>query len=132
MPTVLLVDDEPAVCAALAAYCAEAGFRSIVAPDGEAGLRAFQKHAPDLVVTDIRMPRMSGFQLIARIRQHSKVPIIVLSILRQAPDVAQAIALGATDYLVKPVTLSAFCDKVNATLQHTPSGPSSRGPRSFP
>lgn len=132
IPTILLVDDEPAVCAALAAYCNDAGFHYLTAPDGEAGLRAFLKHRPALVVTDIRMPRMSGFQLIARIRAHSAVPIIVLSILRQAPDVAQAIALGATDYLVKPVALSAFCEKVNAALQHTPTGPSSRRSRSSP
>jgi len=113
---VLIVDDQPAVCIALASFCDELALTYVVAGDGELALRAFVEHHPELVITDVQMPRLSGFQLIARIRALAPVPILVLSMLGQSQDVEQARRLGATAYLVKPVSLSAFRASVLAAL----------------
>lgn len=117
MSTILLVDDEPTVLHTMTAYCSEAGHQAVIAKDGAEGLRTFFASRPQVVVSDIRMPGISGFELVARIREVSDTPIIVLSVLGQEPDKVQALRLGADDYLVKPVGLQEFAARIEATLR---------------
>lgn len=119
MTTVLLVDDEPAVLKMLGTCCQEAGYQPVAAADGHEALRLFFQHHPDLVITDIRMSPMSGFDLISRIREVSQAPIIVLSALGQEWDKVQALRLGADDYVVKPVGLGELIARMEATLRRT-------------
>jgi DNA-binding response OmpR family regulator len=78
--TILVVDDEPAICDGLALLLEDAGYAVRSAPDGVAALEAFAEDAPDLVITDLYMPRLDGSGLIARLRiERPELPIIVLS-----------------------------------------------------
>ena len=117
MVTVLLVDDEPAVLETLAAYCQGADFQVLTASDGREALRAFFQHRPDIVVSDIRMPIMNGFELVSRIREVSDVPVIALSVLGQEEDKVQGLRLGADDYLVKPLGMQEFVARVQSALR---------------
>lgn len=81
MPRVLLVDDEPEVLEMLQVYCEEASYETLTASDGREALRLFYQHHPDIVITDIRMPTLDGFDLCKRIREISEVPIVVLGAL---------------------------------------------------
>ncbi len=117
MATILLVDDEPAVIKTLSAYCLEAGHEALTATNGMEGLRAFFQYRPQVIVSDIRMPELSGFEMLARIREVADVPVIALSVLGQEADKVQALKLGADDYLVKPVGLKEFTARIEAVLR---------------
>ena len=117
MATILLVDDEPAVLATLSDYCKEGGHSAVATGDGMQGLLAFFEQKPQVVISDIRMPGLSGFELVSRIREVSDVPTIILSVLGQEQDKVQALQLGADDYLVKPVGLKEFHARVDVALR---------------
>ena len=117
MVTVLLADDEPAVLEALVGYCQDAAVEVITASDGKEALRAFFQKRPDIVVSDIRMPGLNGFELVSRIREVSDIPIIALSVLGQEEDKVQGLRLGADDYLVKPLGMQEFIARLQSALR---------------
>lgn len=117
MATILLVDDEGAVLEMLEACCQEVGYQTLTASNGKEALRLFFQHHPDLVVADIRMPVMDGFELISRIREVSEVPIIVLSALGREEEKVQGLRLGADDYIVKPVGMKELVARIEAALR---------------
>jgi two-component system KDP operon response regulator KdpE len=80
---------------------------------------AFQSHAPDLVLSDLAMPRSDGFELIAAIRASSRVPIIVLSVRGADPDKVRALDLGADDFVTKPFSVAELMARVRAQLRRT-------------
>ena len=99
---VLLVDDDPKIISLLKRGLAYEGFEVYTAPDGEAGLIAAKKYQPHLVLLDITMPGVDGFEVCRRIRAWSKTPILMLTARGSEDDRINGLELGADDYLVKP------------------------------
>jgi len=120
MSTVLLVDDDPDIRHLVAYKLTKAGFDVVQAADGLAALQAVQQQVPDLVILDIRMPRMSGFEVCRELRANpltETVPIIMLTARARPQDLEQAYAAGATDYVVKPFSPRILLQHVESALQ---------------
>jgi len=116
---ILIVDDDPAIRDSLSKELRAAGYATTTAADGSEGMRAFQSQVPDLVLTDLAMPRSDGFELIAAIRASSRVPIIVLSVRGADPDKVRALDLGADDFVTKPFSMTELLARVRAQLRRT-------------
>jgi two-component system KDP operon response regulator KdpE len=116
---IMIVDDDPAIRQALSSELHAAGYTTITASDGSEGVSMFQSHSPDLVLTDLAMPRSDGFDLIAGIRASSRVPIIVLSVRGSDADKVRALDLGADDFVTKPFSMTELLARVRAHLRRT-------------
>ena len=116
-PTKVVVDDEPDLVALLCEWLKGDGYEVYSAADGAEGLRLFFQHRPALTITDLRMPRMDGFQLISRIREMSDVHLLVLTALGSEDHVIRGLDLGADEYLVKPVSMRIFLARVRSLLR---------------
>ncbi|MBI2909928.1 MAG: response regulator transcription factor [Chloroflexi bacterium] len=114
---ILVVDDEPSVTGLMKEVLEEAGYTVFAALDGLAGLRIFFQHQPDAAIVDIMMPRMDGWELCSRIREVSEMPIIILSARSQEMDKVRGLALGADDYLTKPVGNKELVARVESALR---------------
>jgi two-component system KDP operon response regulator KdpE len=115
--TILVVDDDPSIRRGLAAELAAAGYGTLEASDGEEGARLAAEREPDLVLTDLAMPRVDGFELIARLRRAGATPILVLSVRGGDADKIRALDLGADDYVVKPFSVPELLARVRAQLR---------------
>jgi len=116
---ILIVDDDPAIRDSLSKELRAAGYSTTTAADGSEGMAAFQSRVPDLVLTDLAMPRSDGFELIAAIRASSRVPIVVLSVRGADPDKVRALDLGADDFVTKPFSMTELLARVRAQLRRT-------------
>jgi two-component system KDP operon response regulator KdpE len=116
---ILLVDDDAAVRDALSHELRAAGHGTMAAADGGEALRLFRAGAPDLVITDLAMPRADGFALISAIRAMSPVPIIVLSVRSSDADKVRALDLGADDFVTKPFSLAELLARIRAQLRRS-------------
>jgi len=114
---VLLVDDDPDLLAVTAFALQQAGFLVVKAGDGVAALESFEREQPDVAVLDINMPRMNGFELAARLRQRSRIPMIMLTVRSEEDDVLRALGLGADDYLTKPFSPKILIARIRALLR---------------
>ena len=104
--TVLIVDDERTLARAVKAFFAEAGYEAEVADDGERALALVQTLRPDVVFTDVRLPGMSGIDLLRRIREFDPaIPVIIMTAYGTIEGAVEAVKLGAFDYMKKPVDL---------------------------
>jgi DNA-binding response OmpR family regulator len=102
-PTVVLADDDLQIVQIVATRMRAAGYHTVLAYDGQQALDAVRTHRADLLVIDLTMPHMSGFDVLERLRQNEAGPMtIVLSGHRQSDDVRRASTLGANDYILKP------------------------------
>ncbi|MBV9866656.1 MAG: response regulator [Abitibacteriaceae bacterium] len=101
---ILVIEDEPDVSRLILASLDTVGFECHSAPDGIAGLTAFEETDPHLVITDIMMPAMTGRELVQRIREKSTVPVIMVTALDSEADELQGLKVGADDYITKPFT----------------------------
>ncbi|MBU2712459.1 SpoIIE family protein phosphatase [Zooshikella harenae] len=100
----LVIDDEPIVRESIVAYLEDSGFAIIQAENGEEGIRVFKEKHPDLVICDLRMPKLDGLGVLKTIRGISpNTPVIVVSGAGVMSDVVTALRLGASDYLIKPI-----------------------------
>jgi two-component system KDP operon response regulator KdpE len=118
-PTVLIVDDEKALRDFVRRNLEVRGFNTQTAANGLEALALFNTHNVDLVILDVMMPRMDGLETITRIRQHSLVPVIVLSALGEEGDKIRALNLGADDYLTKPFGVGELLARVQAVLRRS-------------
>ena len=116
---VLLVEDEAGTRELIRTLLEEEGYEVRAAQDGQEGLRAFFQWQPDLVILDIRMPRMDGWELLGRIREVASTPVLMLTALGQSGDVIRGLRGGADDYVVKPVGMAELAARVDAILRRT-------------
>jgi len=119
---VLVVDDDPGIRDSLCRELRAAGYDTITAEDGRAGLAAFRVHVPELMLTDLAMPAADGFQLISAIRRTSRTPIIVISVRGADADKIRALDLGADDFVTKPFSIPELLARVRAQLRRSGTG----------
>lgn len=116
---VLVVEDEPAIARILEGYLRRDGFRTVQASDGETALQHHALLKPDIVLLDIRIPKMDGFAVLARLRQTGSTPVIMVSALADDIDRLSGLHLGADDYVVKPFNPQEVVARVRAVLRRT-------------
>jgi len=118
-PLVLVVDDDPSIRHSLERELRERGYTTVSGSNGMEGIRAFETNGPDLVLTDLAMPRSDGFELISAIRAKSRTPIVVLSVRGDDADKIRALDLGADDFVTKPFSVAELLARVRAQLRRT-------------
>lgn len=118
---ILLIDDEPQITRVLRTALGAHGFEVRTANDPEEGLLVFEEWKPDLVVTDLMMPGISGIDVCKRVRAKSAVPIIVLSVRDQERTKVEALNAGADDYITKPFGAQELLARVRAHLRRAPA-----------
>src|SRR4051812_4411170 len=111
---VLIADDDQDLLQLLRFSLSQAGFDTVVAADGTAALHRFRESEPDLVLLDVNMPEMNGFEVCKAIRERSSVPILILTARNQEEDLVHALTLGADDYVSKPFSPRALLARVRA------------------
>jgi DNA-binding response OmpR family regulator len=117
MITILVVEDEPEIARLLRSYLEREGYAVVLARDGEAALRALEETSPDLVVLDLMLPRLDGWQVIRAIRETSRVPVIMLTARDGLEDKVAGLELGADDYVTKPFSPREVVARVRAVLR---------------
>lgn len=117
MPTILVVDDEPAILELVRYNLEQSGFTVITAGDGPAALATFRARRPDLVVLDLMLPGMDGFEVCRAIRHDSTVPVILLTARKEEIDRVVGLEIGADDYVTKPFSPRELVARVKAVLR---------------
>ena len=116
-PRILIIEDEPGIVEFLVLGLTHEGFAPEVARDGETGLRLAQAQAPDLVVLDVMLPGLDGFEVCRRLRAASAVPVIMLTARQELPNRVRGLDLGADDYLTKPFEFQELAARIRAVLR---------------
>jgi DNA-binding response OmpR family regulator len=120
---VLVVDDEPMVREVLARYLSKEGFDVDIAADGEAALSAFERSRPDLVLLDLMLPSVDGFDVLRRMQASGAPPVIMLTARGDEVDRIIGLEMGADDYVAKPFSPREVVARVRAVLRRTGSTP---------
>ena len=115
--TILVVDDEPKIVKTVRAYLESAGFRVVVAEDGQMALTVFRHEKPALVVLDLGLPGMDGLDVARAIHRDSNVPMIMLTARVDEADRLIGLELGADDYIIKPFSPRELVARVRAVLR---------------
>jgi DNA-binding response OmpR family regulator len=116
--SVLIIEDDPAMLRGLKDNFELRGYRTRTAADGERGLEAALEDRPDLIVLDIMLPRMNGYEVCQRIREAGlDMPIIMLTAKGQEEDIVRGLNLGADDYVTKPFSIKELLARANAFLR---------------
>ena len=118
-PLVLTIDDDPAITELLSALLSASNFDVLVANSGSDGLRMIKENSPRLVILDLMMPDMDGWQVCKAVRAFSTVPILILSALDEPSIVASVLDIGADDFLVKPVPSAVLVAHLNKLARRT-------------
>ncbi len=116
---ILIVDDDANICELLRLYLEKDGFSTVVANDGEQAVEFVNKHNPDLVLLDIMLPKLDGWQVCREIRKSSNVPIIMLTAKGETFDKILGLELGADDYISKPFDTKEVVARIKAVLRRT-------------
>jgi DNA-binding response OmpR family regulator len=115
----MAVDDDPTLLRFLTQYLERDGFEVITAEDGPTALKLFYEQRPELLILDIMMPGMDGWELSARIRELANVPIILLTAKSTESDKLRGFRLGVDDFVVKPFSLAELAARVRAVLKRS-------------
>jgi len=116
---ILVIDDEPNLRHTVSYALKQEGYEVVSAGDGEEGLGLFASTAPDLVVLDIMLPKLDGFEVCRRIRKSSRVPVLMLTARDTELDKVVGLEIGADDYLVKPFSMRELIARVRAALRRS-------------
>ena len=117
MATILLVEDDRNISELLQLYLQKEGYTVITAPDGREGLEKFRSNAPDLILLDVMMPVMNGWDTCRAIRAESQVPIIMLTAKSETDDKVMGLKAGADDYITKPFEMKEVLARIEAILR---------------
>jgi len=123
MKTILVVDDKSNVRTLIREYLTEEGFHIVTADNGRNALYEARHTKPDLVLLDIMMPEMDGYEFIRRFRQESKTPVILLTARMEETDKVLGLELGADDYVTKPFGMRELLARVRAVLRRAGQEP---------
>jgi DNA-binding response OmpR family regulator len=115
--TILIVEDEPDFAALVELWMARAGYRTVVAATGTDALRRFYDDHPDLVILDVSLPALDGWQIIERVREFSRIPILMVTARSSEADKIRGLKLGADDYITKPLSFPELTARVEAALR---------------
>src|SRR6266487_5286914 len=118
---ILIIEDEEGIIHLLNLYLKDAGYNVAAARDGADGLALHAREHPDLIILDIMLPAIDGFEVCRRIRAWSKTPILMLTARVSEDDRVEGFELGADDYLVKPFSPRELVSRVRAILRRTAS-----------
>jgi DNA-binding response OmpR family regulator len=115
--TVLLVDDDAALLEVMTIVLSSEGYRVVTAADGSAALKEVGREPLDLVILDVMLPKLSGFEVLKKIREQSDVPVVMLTAKDQSVDKVVGLELGADDYITKPFDTKEMLARIRAILR---------------
>ncbi len=118
-PRALVVDDEPQMVGIVAYALETQGFEVITAYDGEQALEKIAASRPDLVVLDVMLPKLNGFEVCRRVRERTTIPVILLTAKNEEDDIIQGLELGADDYITKPFHPREVALRAQAVLRRS-------------
>jgi DNA-binding response OmpR family regulator len=121
--TILIVDDQSSVRQLLQEYFTEQGFRVLTATDGQNAIYMARHEPPDLILLDIMMPKMDGYQFLRQYRLERQTPVIIITAREEETDAVLGLELGADDYVVKPFRMRELVARVRAVLRRNESAP---------
>ncbi len=122
--TILIVDDQASVRQLLQDYLTEQGFRTVTANDGQAALQIARHEKPDLVLLDIMMPRMDGYQFLRAYRtEQQHTPVIIITAREEETDAVLGLDLGADDYVIKPFRMRELAARIRTALRRLDEAP---------
>ena len=116
---IMVVDDDANICELLRLYLEKEGFDPVIAPNGVKALELFDSEKPDLILLDVMMPQLDGWQVCREIRKKSQCPIIMLTAKGEVFDKVLGLELGADDYVVKPFETKEVIARIGAVLRRS-------------
>jgi DNA-binding response OmpR family regulator len=119
---ILVVDDMSSVRQLLSEYLTEQGYRIITATNGQEALASARHDPPDLILLDIMMPKMDGYQFLRQYRQERNTPVIIITAREEETDAVLGLDLGADDYIVKPFRMRELAARIRAVLRRQDEG----------
>ncbi len=114
---VLIVDDDTNICELLRLYLEKEGYSTVIANDGEEAVEAFKNNSPDIILLDVMLPKLDGWQVCREIRKTSQVPIIMLTAKGETFDKVFGLELGADDYVTKPFESKEVVARIKAVMR---------------
>ena len=124
---ILVVEDDGNIADLIRIYLEKDGFEVKIAGDGSSALQMFREYAPDLVLLDVMLPVMDGWQVCSMIRKTDKTPIIMLTAKEETDDKVHGLELGADDYVTKPFEVKELLARIHAVLRRTDGGDENSG-----
>jgi DNA-binding response OmpR family regulator len=125
MKTILVVDDKASVRQLLQEYLTEQGFHVSAAADGQEAIYEARRVQPDLILLDIMMPRMDGYEFLRQYRKERHTPVIIITAKEEETDAVLGLELGADDYIIKPFRMRELVSRVRAVLRRGEAPPES-------
>ncbi len=120
---ILVVDDQASVRQLLQDYLTEQGFKVITATDGQNAIYTARHEEPDLILLDIMMPRMDGYDFLRQYRQERQTPVIIITAREEETDAVVGLELGADDYVIKPFRMRELVARIHAVLRRKEEAP---------
>ena len=116
-PVILIVEDDDSIREIVQRVLEDEGYAIQIAENGVRGLEQFYLTLPDLIILDVKMPEMNGWEMLERLREISGCPVIMLTVFGSTDDIIRGLELGADDYLVKPFGVQELIARVSAVLR---------------
>jgi DNA-binding response OmpR family regulator len=120
--SILVVEDEPSICEVVGLYLKRAGYQVAMVDDGHKAIRQIEEQMPDLLILDVMLPGMNGYDVIRWLRDRSDTPVIMLTARREEADRIAGLEMGADDYVVKPFSPQELVSRVRAVLRRSQCG----------